>query len=382
MKPDYEVIVVGAGPAGATLAYELASRGIRVLVLEKESLPRYKCCAGGITIRLANLLDYDIHEIVEDTIYGAIVTYKGNEYYRGRYDQPVIYTVRRDKFDYALTKRAEEAGATIVQECPVLEVRFNNGGVEVSTSVGDFRSQFVAGADGAGSVVAKALGLRDYANNAVAVQSEVMVSEEEMTKWKGHIGIDLGRISGGYGWVFPKSDHLSIGFAFLHSRAKEIKHHYQEFLDSLNLGNYTVARRDSGLIPLCRSEVVASRGRAVLLGDAAGLVDPLTGEGIYHAILSAKLSAPVIQNALLNGEEKLAAYQKAVEDRIMPEIKIARSLSRFLTKFPNLIFKTIGRDSRIWRGACYLLRGELNYTAAKQRMGALGGLYSFITQHL
>ena len=382
MKPDYEVIVVGAGPAGATLAYELASRGIRVLVLEKERLPRYKCCAGGITIRLANLLDYDIHEIVEDTIYGVIVTYKGNEYYRGRYDQPVIYTVRRDKFDYALTRRAEEAGATIVQECPVLEVRFNSGGVEISTSISDFRTQFVAGADGVGSVVAKALGLRDYANNAAAIQSEVMVSEEEMAKWKGQIGIDLGRISGGYGWVFPKSDHLSIGLAYLYSRGKNIKHHYQEFMDSLNLGNYTVARWDSGLIPLCRGEVVASRDRAVLLGDAAGLVDPLIGEGIYHAILSAKLAAPVIQNALLSGEEELSDYQKAVEERIMPEIKIARSLSRILVQFPNVVFKMVARDNKMWGGACRLLRGELNYTAAKQRMGALGGLYSFIMQRL
>ena len=382
MKTEHEVIVVGAGPAGATLAYELASRGIRVLVLEKEKLPRYKCCGGGITIRLANLLEFGIHEVIEDTIYGAVVTYKGGDHYYGHYDQPVIYMVSRDKFDYALAKRAEKAGATILQDCPVLEVRFNSGGVEVSTPAGDFRSPFVAGADGAGSVVAKALGLRNYANNTIAIQSEVVVSGDEMARWRGQIGIDLGRNSGGCGWVFPKSDHLSIGLAYLHSGGKDLKYHYQEFMDSLKLGNYTVARRDSGLIPLCRGEVVASRGRAVLLGDAAGLVDPLTGEGIYHAILSAKLAAPVIQNALLSGEEELSDYQKAVEERIMPEIKIARSLSRILVQFPNLVFKMVARDNRMWGGACRLLRGELNYTAAKQRMGALGGLYSFILQRL
>ena len=98
MKQSCDVTIVGAGPAGATLAYELARRGIGVLLLEKERLPRYKCCAGGVTSKAARLLDFDISEVAEDVIHEASFTFNLGTPYVGQQSQPLMYTVMRDVF--------------------------------------------------------------------------------------------------------------------------------------------------------------------------------------------------------------------------------------------------------------------------------------------
>ena len=259
-------------------------------------------------------------------------------------------------------------------------VRLGDSEVEVSTSTGDFRSQFVAGADGVGSVVAKALGLKGNADHGVAIQTEVRVSEEQLSRWKSQVVVDLARIAGGYAWVFPKSDHLSVGLASLGSKTKDLRQCYWKFLHSLDMSDYTIEKWCSSRIPLSTGEVVASRGRALLLGDAAGLVDPLTGEGIHNAILSAQLSAPVVEKSLVHNEAGLHAYQKAVEEEIMPEMKIAYALSRILVRFPAIAFRMLGREERIWRGCCYLLRGEINYMTVKRELGVFGGIFGLLSR--
>ena len=118
----YDVIIVGAGPSGATLAYELAKRGIGVIVLEKEIFPRYKCCAGGITHKVLNLLDFDISEAIEETIYDIRFLYKLEKSYLGHYDKPLLYTVTRDAFDNLLVERAQQYGARFLDKQKVINI--------------------------------------------------------------------------------------------------------------------------------------------------------------------------------------------------------------------------------------------------------------------
>jgi len=378
LQRNYDVIIVGAGPAGATLAYELARKDVSVLVLEKAELPRYKCCAGGITVKAAGLLDIDLDEIMEDEIHGLTVTFKGGIPFQGTYPEVVMYTIIREKFDYALVKRAEGAGATIIQGAEVGEIRSDNTGVEVSTTNGNFRSQLIAGADGARGVVAKGLGLKTKYSQVIAIQTEVVVEDKELAKWKSQVAIDIGRISSGYSWVFPKSNHLSIGIACLANKAKELRRHYREFINSLNLGNYTVSRWNGGILPICTGKAALVQGKGVFLGDAAGLADPLTGEGIHNAVLSAQLAAPAIERALQSGEECLDDYRRAVEEKIIPEMKIAWTFFRVFSLFPYQLTGLIKRDERLWRGCCYLLRGEIDYTTVRERIKDLGGIYRLL----
>ena len=376
MKKSHDVIVVGAGPSGAILAYELGKRGIGVLILEKEKLPRYKCCAGGVTSKAAKLLDFDITGVVEDVISEVSFTFNLNSTYLGQHGQPLIYTVMRDVFDHFLVTRAQELGAVLMDGQRVTSIQTDADWVEVSTDNDIFRSRIVVGADGAYSVVAKELDMGRSMEYIAGIESELVVPEEELAKWKSRVQIDLGCIPGGYAWVFPKRNHLSIGAGCLAPKAKYLDRQYQEFVNSLSIGSYTIARSSSHLIPTCTKGRLVWQDKALLLGDAAGLTDPLTGEGIYSAIRSAQLAAPVIENCLARGKAGLQDYQQIVENKIVSELRIARKLSRFFVRFPRLAFGMLNRSDGAWRAICNLMLGEIDYAAVKERAGGLKGIFN------
>jgi geranylgeranyl reductase family protein len=376
LKQSYDVIIVGAGPAGATLAYELAKRGIGVLVLEKEKLPRYKCCAGGVTSKAAKLLDFDISEVAEDVIYEVSFTFNLGSPCLRQHRQPLIYTVMRDVFDHFLVKRAQQRGAMLMDGQKVAQIRVSADWVEVSTADNVFRSRLVVGADGAYSVVARELGMGRSIEYVTGIESEVVVPEEELAKWKSRVQMDLGCVPGGYAWVFPKRNHLSIGVGCLASKARHLNHHHQKFLNSLSIGSYTIAKSSSHLIPTCTKGRLVWQDKALLLGDAAGFADPLTGEGIYNAILSAQLAAPVIENSLAHDKVKLEDYQEAVDGKIMSELRIARTLSRFFIRLPHLAFRMLNQSDGVWRTGYNLMLGETNYAAIKERKGGFKGIFN------
>jgi len=380
LKQSYDVIVIGAGPAGATLAYELAKRGIGVLVLEKEKLPRYKCCAGGVTDKAAKLLDFDISEVVEDVIYELSFTFKLGKPYLGQHSRPLIYTVMRDVFDYFLVKKAQQLGAVLTDGQKVTRVQVGDDWVEISTADNIFRSRLVVGADGAYSVVSRELGMGGSIEYLVGIESEVVVPEEELAKWKSRVHIDLGCIPGGYAWVFPKRNHLSIGAGCLVSKARGLNRRHQKFLSSLSMCNYTIARSSSHLIPTCTKGRFVWQDKALLLGDAAGLADPLTGEGIYNAILSAQLAAPVIENSLVGGKFELQDYQQIVEKKIMSELRIARTMSRNFVRFPRLAFEMFNQSEGVRRAISSLTLGEMDYAAVKRKLGGFKGILNRLLQ--
>jgi geranylgeranyl reductase family protein len=374
LKQSHDVIVVGAGPAGATLAYELAKRGIGVLVLEKEKLPRYKCCAGGVTSKAAKLLDFDISEVTEDVIHEVSFTFNLGSPYLGQHSQPLIYTVMRDAFDYFLVQRAQQLGAALMDGQKVTQVQVSGDWVELSTAHNIFRSRLVVGADGAYSVVSRELGMGRNIKYNAGIESEIVVPEDELVKWKSRVQIDLGCIPGGYAWVFPKRNHLSIGVGCLASKARDLQVHHQRFLNSLGIGNYAITKSSSHLIPTCTKGRLVWQNKALLLGDAAGLTDPLTGEGIYNAILSAQLAAPVIEGSLVRGKVGLQDYQEIVERKIMSELRMARTLSNFFVRFPHLAFGMFNQSDGGWRAVCNLMLGEIDYTAIKGRAGGFQGI--------
>lgn len=374
LKQGDDVMIIGAGPAGATLAYELSKRGIGVLLLEKERLPRYKCCAGGVTSKAAKLLDFDITEVAEAVIYRVDITFQLSGTYTGQHSQPLVYTVMRDVFDTFLIRKAQECGATFVDGQTIGHVRVDGDSVKVFTADNAFRSRLVVGADGAYSVVARELGIARSIEFSAAIGSEIVVPGEELARWKSRAQMELGCIPGGYAWVFPKRSHLSVGVGCSASRARQLTHHHREFLDSIAACGYTVSRSGSHLIPTCRKGVFVWQDKALLIGDAAGLADPLTGEGIHNAILSAQLAAPVIEKFLAGGNSQLDDYQHAIEKRIMPELRIARQVSRIHSRFPRLIFALFHRTDGAWRAGCALMSGELTYADIKRRAGGFKGM--------
>jgi geranylgeranyl reductase family protein len=298
MQTNYDVIVIGAGPSGATLAFELANLGIKVLVIDKATFPRYKCCGGGLTFKAATLLGEDIGTVVENSVSGVLLAFAGSDHYRADYNRTIMYTIKRENFDYLLLHKAEKAGAEIQQGITLGSLNSSDEYIGISTSAGDFRSQFVIGADGSRSTIASSLNPGGY-DNIVGIQTEITVGHKDLEKWQSQVVIDLGRTSDGYAWLFPNKDRLSTGIASLKAKGKELENGYHQFLKSLNIDQYSIVRQSGGIISICTGRPCVTRGRLALLGDAAGLADPLTGEGLYNAILSAKLAVPAIEKALL-----------------------------------------------------------------------------------
>jgi geranylgeranyl reductase family protein len=375
LKKNYDVIIVGAGPAGSTLAYELVTKGIGVLLLEKEKLPRYKCCAGGVTSKATRLLNFDISEVVEDVIHEINFTFNLGSPYRGQHSQPLMHTVTRDAFDHFLVKRAQQLGAALMDGQSVTRLQVSGDWVEAYSADHVFRSRVVVGADGAYSIVARTLGMQRITEYLTGIESEIVVSENELAKWQSRARADLGCTAGGYAWVFPKRNHLSVGVGSHFSKPRDLQAQHGKFLNSLNLERYAISSSCSHLIPTCTKGTLIWHDKALLLGDAAGLADPLTGEGIYNAIQSAQLAAPVIEGSLVRGKVELEDYQRIVESRIISELRIARRLWKFFVQFPHLALRMLNQNEEVWKALSGLMLGEISYADLRRRAGGLKGIF-------
>jgi len=298
----------------------------------------------------------------------------GSGSYRGESEHDLIYTVSRDRFDNALIQKAVSAGAVLKQEHRVREIVTGNGHISVHTDRGDFSARFLAGADGARSVVAGKPEFNNRMDYITGITAEISLDEGEMKKRRGRVVIDLTMIRGGYAWIFPKSGYISAGIASIKNQAVKLKPLFSEFLDENGIDESKIVRRRGAIIPVCKKNPVFASGNMALLGDAAGMADPLSGEGIYYAALSARLLATSIRDCVQNNVDRLDSYQQAVYKKIMPEIRMARVLQKIFIHFPNIPVKLLNYDARAWRGCCYFARGELSYCNARQLIGGYRGM--------
>ncbi|HLF01096.1 MAG TPA: geranylgeranyl reductase family protein, partial [Anaerolineales bacterium] len=290
--PDlYDVIIVGAGPGGATAAYYLGEVGKRVLLLEKETLPRYKACGGGVSARLlAETFPFSFEPVIETRIQAVAYVLDGNIV-----TVPVpdygVQTVMRDRFDAHILSHAK---AEVRQGVTVRNVTEAADRVIVETATGEtFETRYLIGADGANSVVARSLKLRRGKITAAAIEAEVLVSPEVMRRFNDTLWFIFGDIHLGYAWIFPKANHLSVGIAALHPAHGELQTALARMAARYGLSLDGVQLRGHPIPIYTRREPIATR-RALLVGDAAGLADPFTGEGIRLAIKSGRLAAQAI----------------------------------------------------------------------------------------
>ncbi|MBI4739509.1 geranylgeranyl reductase family protein, partial [Candidatus Woesearchaeota archaeon] len=215
---SYDVVIVGAGPSGASLGYFLAKEGVNVLLLEKERLPRYKSCAGGVPAYLDKLLGFAIDEVIEQKINEVVFTYRSKDRVALKGDKDILYTVMRSNFDSLLKEKAEEAGAEVLTGERAIDIEINDDGAEVITDGHRFKGKIVVGADGLSSIVARKAGLQRVRRLLITVQGEVWVDEETLEDFQGRVILDIGYVPLGACWVFPKKEHLTVGVAGLRLR--------------------------------------------------------------------------------------------------------------------------------------------------------------------
>jgi geranylgeranyl reductase family protein len=304
MQPDtpYDVIIVGAGPGGATAAYYLGEAGQHVLVLEKETLPRYKPCGGGLSAAmLAKWFPFSFDPVFENQ--PEEITYT---FWKWRFTQPVadgsMRMVRRDEFDAYLLGHAR---AEVRTGMAVRNAREAADGVTVETADGSvFHARYLIGADGANSVIARAMRPHRSRQPYPALEAEVPVAPEILQRFAKGPWFIVGRVNYGYLWIFPKSDHLSVGIAAKRPKAGELQDKLKKVMAEYGI-SLDGARLRGHLIPFYTHPEPVATGRTLLVGDAAGLVDPMTGEGIRLAIKSGYLAA----RAILAGQPRSYPWQ-------------------------------------------------------------------------
>jgi geranylgeranyl reductase family protein len=381
MNWDYDVIVVGAGPGGSTAARFCAKAGLKTLLIEKERLPRYKPCGGCLSTKTAHLLNFDLSPVIENTIYGAKFTYCSKDPFFIESKDPIAFLVMRDRFDHLLINEALEEGAAILEGEKVTRAEEKGDGVEVELGKGKrFHCRYLIGADGAESIVARSLSLPPQRNdgNGIAIESEIPFDSSIHFPHKElqFVHLDFGRIPNGYGWVFPKKEWLSIGIGGMFRETKKMnpRQYFNTFLKGLNyIPEGKIVKVMGHLLPsFYDAKQKVSQGRILLVGDAAHLMDPLQGEGIYYAVRSGMLAAEAIIQSNKKGVSPSDLYQTAVHDQIFENLKWALSFSRFVFRFTKLAYRTLKRYPELAEFYLQVLEGKEDYqgfvTRVKTRM--------------
>jgi len=369
-----DVVVVGAGPAGSMMAYHLAKAGIDVVLLDKAKFPRGKTCGGGINVRTQKLIPFDFSPVVESTITAISFTCRFEDPFIRRSPNPLMFTVRREVFDEFLARKAEEAGARFFDQSPFLSLRSKDGFVEVETAQGVCSAAYVAGADGSQSAVAKKMGLMEEVIYMLAVHSEASTSI--VPDWEPDlIHIDWGSIKRSYAYLFPKKYFLSMGAGGIDIPAAKIKNYQRAFLATRWQREQTFPFSTAGfLIPLRKNRTPIQKGRCLLVGDAAGLADPFSGEGIFSAVRSGQIAASVLQEALKNRWDSLKPYQEAIDGDLMIELECSRLFREIFNLRPSYYHQKLASRDRWWNAMAKIMRGEKTFLDIKKKLGPVGSL--------
>ena len=354
----FDAIVVGAGPAGSTAAYRLARDGVRVLLLDRERFPRDKPCGGGLTYRAVRQLPVSVEPVVEDVVDRFELGFRyGSRFERGG-EGPLVLMTQRRRLDAHLASQAASAGADFRDGVRVTGVEPGEGEATVRFDGASAAAPVVIGADGVNGITARTLGLGARRRHGVALEGNVSYVHAREERWRGRAVVDLGVVPGGYAWVFPKGDHVNVGVGGWESEGPRLREHLERACLEYGLPSSQLAGLRGYRLPMRRPGDTASQGRVLLVGDAAGLVDPLSGDGIYEALVSARLAAESTLELLQGGARDLSGYGPKLDAALARTLAASWKAKLAIERAPRLVFG-VARLPLVWGFTAAFLRGDL-----------------------
>ena len=346
----YDTIIVGAGPAGSTAAKALATSGQKILVLDKAEFPRDKLCAGGVTAKVVPLLPAGFHNCYKAAIKkGSLHYHRPEPFISMQTEDPCVYMVERKDFDSYLLNAALDSGAILKENTKVTAICQYPDHIEIQTNSHDIvKARNIVAADGANSTIRSLTSQKKQLCSAFCLEAKVPWQPQH-----DEIILNFGNIPSGYAWVFPKGDYASIGVAIYRNGMPNIMNHYSQFLN--RYGIEWVKPKGYNL-PMYSLDSTLTNNRIIFTGDAARLVDPITGEGIYHAILS---GAHAAQALISNNPSR--TYRSIMKKTIISELQKAYIIAKFIYNLPDPYFKALKHHREFAEAYLDLTSGKINY---------------------
>jgi geranylgeranyl reductase family protein len=291
----WDAIVIGAGPAGCAAAYDLAAAGLSVLLLDKSDFPRAKACAGGLTFKAVKALRYSIDPVVRKVI--GRVRLEDNPSSPAivlRSREPICVMTVRAEFDEYCLRKTIATGACFQTISAIEQIVRAGDHVHLLTAGERYRARFLVGADGASGQVRRLCAVGSWFSQGFALEVQTATAAEAVD-----LTFDFASVSNGYAWIFPKGDHLNVGVYTLSSTRDltrtSLLSYVKDRLGTVRMdgvtGQYLGIGAGGDQAEYVQPDLC---DRVFLVGDAGGFVDPLTGEGIYGAVLSGQAAAKAI----------------------------------------------------------------------------------------
>ena len=351
----FDTVVVGAGPAGSTAAFRLARAGARVLLADRACFPRDKPCGGGLTYRAVRLLPFSVESVVEE----EVDTFELGLGYRRRFErrtrEPLVVMTQRRRLDAFLVEQAREAGAEFREGVKVELSPLTVDGEPVAAMT-------LIGADGANGATAKDFGFGGH-EHEVALEANVAYGPVSRRRYARRAVVEFGIVPGGYGWVFPKGNHVNVGVGGWLHQGPLLRTHLARLCRVHDIPEDALTEVRGYRLPLRRPGFTPASGRTALIGDAAGLIDPVSGDGIYEALLSSQLAVDNALNIVAGRATDFQPYARKLRRALALSAAASWRAKLALERFPNLSFSLL-QAPYAWRALEQILRADASHPGA------------------
>jgi geranylgeranyl reductase family protein len=355
----FDCIIVGAGPAGGTAAYHLAKKGRSVLVLEKESLPRYKPCGGGVSPIVAEWFDFDFSPAISLKVNTIRYTWNMEDPVEAELKTPEpIWMVRRDIFDHFLIQQAQKQGAELRENTEVTGIEFKGSHWQVNTADGPVEGKYLIAADGAKGPMAKWLGFKERKRRmGGALEAEAMTTVENPQT--AHF--EFGMVKNGYIWNFPKADGYSIGIGtFRGGEPQNLREIVTQYSTLFGV-DFKAIKQFGHPICLWDGDQKLHSQQALLAGESACVVDPFTAEGIRPSIFSGLKASEAIDQALSGDINALEHYSNVIAQEWGSDMVWAQRLAGVFYRVPGVAYKLGVKRPGATQRIGQILCGQLRY---------------------